>query len=200
MSFRKVLADFLNKVLRFFNSTLITLGWGTPKQPTTEYASERKITPITVGELTIGDIYLHMVVQIDFGLRIEEFTPTTLVRKKGDRFTPDLLVIDTLDPTSGKRDTRFVEELGLMPIERANLHRVFRATDEARDALRWLEVTQDTNAYIDLILPTLTEIEKGRLTVDGLFESIAEHGETASQTYDRHFDDLEDGENNKKKR
>ncbi len=194
MRLYKLLADAIAGMVRYFK--------GLPSandQPDEVHKAEttgdvRKITPVTLGDLVFGDIYIHIVVQTDLTLREEEFTPTGRVRKKRDKYTPDLLVIDTFDPTTGKHGVRFVDELGLLPLTRTNLHRVFRASDEARGTLEGIVRHQEIHEYINLIVATLTDTEETRLSVDGLFESLCEKDETAGEAYDRHFDDLEDDE------
>jgi hypothetical protein len=136
--------------------------------------AKKGVVPVELGELMIDDPYLHVAVTPDtYELSVGEFLPIGRPRKSRHEYMPNLEELRVYYPTTQKMSFVPTEPLGLVPERRENFHRVFLATDEARDVILCLVQKNDLRGYFSLIRDTLSLCEAMLINENDIFAKAA---------------------------
>jgi len=121
----------------------------------------------------VHDFYLHVVVMLDaHKLSMEEFSPLELPRANTHPHMPNLEGF-LAHYNFGRNYFLYSEPIGLVPSERENFQRVFRASDEARSILGHIVVQNDLTGYFMLIRDSFSWKELALIHEDDIYGKAA---------------------------
>jgi len=120
--------------------------------------------PITANELRVGVPYLHVGFDITFRTFVfEKFTILTKPHQSTPRHSLTACVKKQRPLSEGfTKAEESLEDMGLVPERRYNLHRTFKDTPEACAFFTQIIKNKDAVKYLSVIYKTITGIEMAR--------------------------------------